>query len=195
MIHYFSMLSYTDLTKGTIFVMDGEPYIVLEYAFLRMQQRRPTSQTKLKNLITGKITTRTFQQSDAFPEAEIDKQPIIFLYFSRGEYWFRDKADAKLRFALKEEAIGEAAKFLKPNTDILAYKFGEKILNIELPVKMDYLVKEAPPSYKGDTATGGSKTVVLENNLSMNVPMFINEGDIIRVNTETGEYTERVEKK
>ncbi len=195
MIHYLSMLSYTDLTKGTIFVMDGEPYLVLEYHFLRMQQRRPTSQTKLKNLITGKITSQTFQQSDSFPEAEIDKQPIIFLYANRGEYWFRDKQDAKNRFALSEDQIGDGAKFLKPNTDVTAYKFGEKIINIELPVKMDYAVKEAPPSYKGDTATGGSKTVVLENGLSMNVPMFINEGDVIRINTESGEYTERVEKK
>jgi len=176
-------------------VIDGEPYIVLEYNFLRMQQRRPTSQTKLKNLITGKIITRTFQQSDSFPEAEIDKQPIIFLYSSRGEYWFRDKNDPKIRFMLKEENLGESGKFLKPNTDVLAYKFGEKILNIELPIKMDYLVKEAPPSYKGDTATGGSKIVVLENGLTMNVPMFINEGDVIRINTESGEYTERVEKK
>ncbi len=175
--------------------MEGEPYIVLEYAFLRMQQRRPTSQTKLKNLITGKITTRTFQQSDSFPEAEIDKQPIIFLYSSRGEYWFRDKTDPKMRFSLSEESLGESGKYLKPNTDVLAFKFGEKILNVEIPVKMDYAVKEAPPSYKGDTATGGSKTVVLENGLSMNVPMFINEGDIIRINTESGEYTERVEKK
>ncbi len=176
-------------------MIDGEPYIVLEYNFLRMQQRRPTSQTKLKNLITGKIITRTFQQSDSFPEAEIDKQPIIFLYSSRGEYWFRDKNDPKIRFMLKEENLGESGKFLKPNTDVLAYKFGEKILNIELPIKMDYLVKEAPPSYKGDTATGGSKIVVLENGLTMNVPMFINEGDVIRINTESGEYTERVEKK
>ena len=120
------MLSYTDLTKGTIFVMEGEPYIVLEYAFLRMQQRRPTSQTKLKNLITGKITTRTFQQSDAFPEAEIDKQPIVFLYSNKGEYWFRDKNDPKIRFSLKEEAMGYAAKFLKPNTDVLAYNSEKK---------------------------------------------------------------------
>src|SRR3989344_9089390 len=151
------MLSYTDVTKGIMFVMDGEPYLVLEYAFLRMQQRRPTTEVKRKNLVTGKIATRTFQQSDSFHEAEIDKQLIIFLYTNKGEYWFRDKQDAKMRFALTEEQIGEGAKFLKPNTEVIAYKFGEKIINIELPVKIDYKVVEAPPSYKGDTATGGSK--------------------------------------
>ena len=189
------MLSYTDLTKGVIFKMDGEPYLVLEYTFLRMQQRKPTVQTKLKNLITGKIVAKTFQGSDAFEEAEIDKQPIIFLYETKGDYWFCEKGVAKNRFSMKEEAIADQAKFLKPNTEIMAFKFGERIINIELPVKMDYKVVEAPPSYKGDTATGGSKTVVLENGLNMQVPMFIAEGDIIRVNTATGEYVERAEKK
>lgn len=195
MIHYFLMLSYTDLTKGTIFVMDGEPYLVLEYNFLRMQQRKPTVQTKLKNLITGKIVSKSFQQSDTFPEAEIEKQPLTFLYSNRVEFWFCEKGNPKNRFQLNEGAIGEQAKFLKPNTDVLAYKFKEKIINIELPVKIDYKVVEAPPSYKGNTATGGSKTVKLENGLQINVPMFINEGDVIRVNTQAGEYVERAEKK
>lgn len=175
--------------------MDGEPYLVLEYAFLRMQQRKPTVQTKLKNLITSKIVSKSFQGSDVFEEAEIDKMPIIFLYESKGDYWFCEKGNPKNRFSLKEENISEQAKFLKPNTDIVAYKFGEKIINIELPVKMDYKVIEAPPSFKGNTATGGNKTVKLENGLMMQVPMFINDGDVIRVNTETGEYVERAEKK
>lgn len=189
------MLSYTDLTKGTIFKMDGEPYLVLEYNFLRMQQRKPTVQTKLKNLITGKIVAKSFQGSDAYPEAEIEKQPIIFLYSNRGEFWFCEKGNPKNRFQLKEEAIADQAKFLKPNTEAIAYKFGDKIINIELPVKMEYKVTEAPPSYKGNTATGGSKTVKLENGLQIQVPMFINEGDIVRLNTSTGEYVERAEKK
>lgn len=175
--------------------MDGEPYIVLEYHFLRMQQRKPTVQTKLKNLITGKIVAKSFQGSDAFEEAEIDKQPIVFLYETKGDYWFCEKGNPKNRFSFTEEQIADQAKYLKPNTDVIAYKFGEKIINIELPVKMDYKVVEAPPSYKGDTATGGSKTVVLENGLQIQVPMFINVDDIIRVNTTTGEYTERAEKK
>lgn len=189
------MLSYTDLTKSTIFVMNGEPYEVLEYAFLRMQQRRPTTQVKFRNLITGKVGTETFQQSDSFQEADIEKEPVIFIYSQKGEHFFHKKNDKSARFSLKDEIVGEKAKFLKPNIECIAYKFNDKIINLELPVKIDYLVKEAPPSYKGDTATGGSKSVVLENNLTINVPMFINEGDIIRVNTQTGAYSERVEKK
>lgn len=189
------MLSYTDVTKGKIFVMSGEPYEVLEYAFLRMQQRRPTTQVKLRNLITGKISTQTFQQSDSFPEADIEKEPMIFIYCQKEEYWFHKKNDKSARFSLKKEVLGNSAKFLKPNTEITAHKFNDKIINIELPIKIDYLVTQAPPSYKGDTATGGSKSIILENGLTINVPMFINEGDTIRVNTQTGEYTERAEKK
>lgn len=175
--------------------MDGEPYLVMEYAFLRMQQRRPTSQVKAKNLMTGKITQKTFQQSDSFEEAEIEKEPLNFLYSHRGEYWFSSLKDPKNRTAFKEKQIEESAKFLKPNIQVTAYKFRKKIINIELPIKIDYEVKEAPPSFKGDTATGGNKTVILENKLSLNVPMFVNQGDVIRLNTETGEYVERVEKK
>lgn len=188
------MLSYTDLTKGTMFVMDRQPYIVLEYAFLRMQQRRPTSKVKARNLITGKTGEYTFQQSDSFEEADIEKKPLNYLYSHRGDYVFVDSNDPKNRIAFKEERIGEQAKYLKPDVTVTAYVFDEKIINIELPVKIDYEVKEAPPSFKGNTATGGSKTVILDNGLSLNVPMFVNQGDVIRVNTETGIYTERVTK-
>ncbi|OGF85712.1 hypothetical protein A3I28_00010 [Candidatus Giovannonibacteria bacterium RIFCSPLOWO2_02_FULL_43_37] len=175
------MLSYTDLTKGVIFEMEGEPYIVLEYNFLRMQQRKPTVQTKLKNLITGKIVAKSFQGSDSYPEAEIEKQLITFLYENKDEFWFCEKSnppprvdeqrearrEKTVRFKLDEKIIGGQGKFLKPNTEVLAYKFGEKVINIELPVKIDYKVMEAPPSYKGNTATGGSKTVKLENGLQI----------------------------
>ena len=189
------MLSYTDLTKGTVFVMDGQPYIVLEYEFLRMQQRRPTTRVKARTLITGKIGEYTFQQSDSFSEAEIAKKPLIFLYAHRGEYWFVDTKEAKNRIKFSEEQIGEQVKYLKSNIEVTAYVFDEHIINIELPIKIDYEVNEAPPSFKGNTATGGSKTVILDNGLSLNVPMFINQGDIIRINTQSGEYTERIEKK
>jgi elongation factor P len=190
-----TMLSYTDLTKGTLFVMDGEPYVVLEYAFLRMQQRKPVVQTKLRNVKTGKIVQKSFQPSDSFLEAEIEKQPITFLYANRGENWFCEKGNPKARFSLSDETLGDSTKYLLPNTEVNAFKFGDEIINIELPVKIEYKVKEAPPSFKGDTATGGNKSVTLENGLVLNVPGFVNEGDIIRVNTETGQYTERAEKK
>ncbi|OGF71066.1 hypothetical protein A3B18_03925 [Candidatus Giovannonibacteria bacterium RIFCSPLOWO2_01_FULL_46_13] len=188
------MLSYTDLTPGTQFILDGEPYEVMDYQFIRMQQRKPSVQTKIRNLISGKVIAHTFQPSDAVKEADIEREMIKFIYGHRGEYFFQKPGDAKGRFSLSEELLGEAAKFLKPNLEVTAYKFNEKIINITLPVKVDYVVKEAPPGFKGDTATGGNKSVVLENGLAINAPLFIEAGDVIRINTESGQYTERVSK-
>jgi len=189
------MLEYSEITERKYIILDNEPWEVIDSHVFRKQQRKPVNATKLRNLITGRVTERSFHVSEKVEEAEIDKMPMMFLYENRGNYWFCEKGNPKNRISFKVEQIADQAKYLKPNTEVMAYKFGEKIINIELPVKIDYKVVEAPPSYKGDTATGGSKTVVLENGLQIQVPMFINVDDIIRVNTSTGEYTERAEKK
>lgn len=185
------MLSYSELKIGTHFIMDGEPYEVLEYAFLRMQQRKPVAQTKIKNLITGKVTNQTFHQSDAFEEAELEYKKSKFLYAHKGSFVFCEIDNPAKRFTLEESLIGEQAKFLKPNTQIDSLLFGERFISVILPIKMDFEVVEAPPSIKGSTVTGGNKLVKLETGAEINVPMFINQGDVVRVNTQTGEYTER----
>ncbi len=201
------MLSYTDLKPGTAFVLEGAPWEVREYRFLRMQQRKPVVQTKIKNLLTGKIVTRSFAPSDSFPEAEIEHKPAIFLYYqerplrrsgrseaSNKEYWFHAPGDQKNRFMLTEESIGELWPYLKPNTEVKLYEWEGSIINASIPIKIDLLVKEAPPGVKGDTAQGGTKEVMLETGLKIQAPLFINEGDVVRINTETGEYVERVSK-
>ncbi len=189
------MLSYTDLLKGVFFVMDGEPYEVLESQFLRMQQRKPVIQGKIRNLITGKITPRSFHQNESFREAEIEKEQMKFLFSHRGIYTFSDPSNSSKRTALNEEQAGETAKFLKPNLEVTFKKFGDKLIGMDMPIKIDYIVKNAPPADKGNTAQGGSKEVELENGLKIQAPLFIGEGDAIRINTQTGQYTERVEKK
>lgn len=188
------MLNYTDLTKGTIFILDGDPYQVLDYQFLRMQQRKPVVQTKIKNLISGKITSRNFHQNETFEEAEIEKEEINFIYVNRGEYWFTKKDDLKQRFKIEEEILGDSIKYLKLNTIITAEKFNERIIAIKLPIKMDFKVVEAPPVIRGNTSSGGGKVVILENGLSVQAPFFVEAGDIVRINTDSGEYTERVGK-
>ena len=198
------MLSYTDLKSGMVIVFNGQPYQVAKTEFVRMQQRKPVVKTKIKNLITGAIVEYSFQPSDKIEEAEIERIDCRFLYAHRGEFWFCEADNPKNRFILKTEIIGEAENFLKPDLKITALKFsaeGEsasggqaKIISIELPIKVDYKVIEAPPAIRGDTAQGGNKSVVIETGARVNVPFFINEGDIIKVNTESGEYTERAEK-
>jgi len=189
------MLSYNELTKGILFIMDGEPWEVLESNFLRMQQRKAVVQTKIKNLITGKIVDRNFQSSEAFEEAEMEKMKSRFLYESRGVYWFDEIGNPKNRFSIKKEDLSQQAiDFLKPNLEVIALKFKDKFVSIGLPIKIDCKVVEAPPTIRGDTAQGGNKSVTIETGAKVSVPLFIEEGDIIRINTQTGDYVERIEK-
>lgn len=186
------MLSYNELRPGTIFILEDEPYEVLEYAFLRMQACKPTAQTKIKNLITGKIINKTFRQSDSLEEAQLEYKKSKFLYSNRGEFVFCEADNPGKRFTLKEDQLGNEAKFLKANMLIDAVVFDEKIINIILPIKVDLEVIEAPPHIKGATAAGGNKLVKLETGAEITVPMFIETGDVVKVNTSTGEYAERV---
>lgn len=188
------MLTYNELKPGTYLILDSQPYEVLEFAFLRMQQRKPVSKTKLKNLITGKVKEQTFHQNDTIEEAELEKMKSRFIYESKGAYWFDEISNPKNRFSFTKEEIGGTADFLKQNMEIIALKFNDKIINIEPPVKAAYKVIEAPPAIKGNTAQGGDKVVTIETGAKITVPLFINQDDIILVNTQTREYVERVEK-
>ena len=185
-------LAYTDLTKGVLFIMDGSPYEVIETHFLRMQQRKAVVQTRIRNLMTGKLLDRNFQASDSFEEAEITKQNAMFIYMTKGEYWFHEEGNPKNRFSLSTELVGDQGQFLKPNTKVQTMIFNDKVIKVEIPVKMDFKVIEAPPSIKGNTAQGGTKSVTIEGGAKVNVPLFVNEGEMIRINTQTGDYVERV---
>ena len=192
-------LGVNELKQKTFFIYEGQPYVVLETHHLKMQQRRPTVQVKMRNLINGKILERNFAQSDVFEEADIEKLKVKYLYGHRGQYWFSQEKDPSKRFELGEDILGDITKFLKANTILEAVAFsasgGErKIITVELPVKMEFKVVEAPPSTRGNTAQGGVKQVKIETGANINVPLFINQDDLIRINTETGEYVERIEK-
>lgn len=190
--YYSCMLSYSELRKGVVFVYEGQPYEVVDSGFLRMQQRKAVMQTKMKNLITGKVLDRNFTASDSFEEADVERENYTFLYKNKGEYWFAHPKDPKNRFVLSEDVVGDQGRFAKDNTPVEARTFNDKIISVKFPVKMDLLVKEVPPAIKGATAQGGNKIAILETGAQVNVPMFIEAGEMIRVNTETGEYTERV---
>jgi elongation factor P len=185
------MLAYTELTKGVLFIYEGAPYEVIEANFLRMQQRKAVVQTKIRNLITGKILDRNWQASDSFEEAEIERKNAVFIYVSKGEYWFHDANDKAKRFSLPEDAIGEPAKFLVPNTPVVTIVWNEKVISVLVPIKMTLEVTEAPPATKGNTAQGGNKVVTVQGGATVTTPLFIDTGDKIVVNTTTGQYVER----
>ena len=194
------MLAYNEIREKKIIIYDDEPCEVVESHVARTQQRKPQNQVKLKSLISGKTIAATFHVSDTADEADIEKRDVMFLYQNKGEFWFCDPADKSNRFKIDASVIDPTtAKFLKPNENASALVWTdedeeEKIIGVKLPIKMDFKVKEAPPAVRGDTSKGGNKIITLENGTTLNAPMFINEGDIIRVNTETGEYVERASK-
>ncbi len=186
-----SILEYSEIVERKYIVLEGEPYEVISSHVFRMQQRKPVNATKLKNLITGKVKEYSFHQSEKVHEAEIDSREIKYLYTSREESWFCEVADPSKRFKLSAEIMGNGAKFLKGNTIVSILTWGEKTIGLKLPIKVDLKVTEAPPAVKGDTAKGGSKQITLETGAVINAPLFITEGEIIRINTETGDYVER----
>lgn len=186
------MLDYSEIKERKYIVYEGEPWEVVSSHVFRKQQRKPVNATKLRNLITGRITEVSFHVSDKVEEADIAKKDVKYLYTNKGEYWFAEANDPSKRFKLPEDLIGAAAKFLKPKILVDAILFDEKIIGLKLPIKMELKVTEAHEATKGNTAQGASKMVKLETGAEIQVPMFIKEGDVIRVNTEIGQYTDRV---
>ena len=186
------MLDYSEIVGRKYIVLDGQPWEVIDSHVFRKQQRKPVNATKLKNLITGKVTEKSFHVSEKVEEAEIDERDVKFLYQNRGEFWFAEPNDLSKRFKIDEDFIGIQAKFIKKDSIVQALSFNEKIIGMKIPIKIDLKVIEAHPAVKGNTASGASKTVTVETGATINVPMFIKEGETIRVNSETGEYAERV---
>ncbi len=187
-----AMLEYNEITLRKIITYEDQPYEVLDSHVFRKQQRKPVNATKLKNLITGNIKEISFHQSEKVYEADIQKQDVKYLYSNRGQHWFCEPNDPSKRFELSADLVGEKVKFLKPNTIVSALVYDEKVIGVTLPIKVDLKVTEAMDAVKGDTAKGGSKQITLETGAIINAPLFITQGEVIRINTETGEYVERV---
>ena len=213
------MLQYNEIREKKIIIYNDEPCEVVESHVARTQQRKPQNQTKLRSLISGRAYNATFHVSDSAEEADILKRDVKFIYNTqsrslpagRQEYWFCEPNDPAKRFKLEDKILGESVKFLKPNELVTALVFDDgdedsstdsisspqagsgqgRIISVKLPVKMTFEVKEVSPSIKGSTITGGNKPATLENGAVVNVPMFVNSGDKVVVNTETGEYVER----
>jgi len=187
------MLSYFDLRKGVQFILEGQPYEVLEFQQMRKAQDVTVAQTKIKNLITGKVIEKNFHIGETFEEADLEKVDIKFLYQHREKFYFAEIENPKNRFELNKEKIGRGAEFLKPNQTLKGIKFQEKIINVEIPIKVQLKVVETPPGLKGNRSQPGNKPAVLETGAKINVPLFVEEGDVIEINTETGDYVRRVE--
>ena len=187
------MISTADFQKGMIINIDFQSWLIIDFQFVHPGKGAAFYRTKLKNLKTGNITERVFKSGEEFEESKTERIKVKFLYFHRDKFFFSKESESSFRFDLPKETIGEPAVFLKPNLIVDAIQLEGKIISVSLPIKVNLKVIEAPPSFKGDTAQGGTKSVTLETGAQINVPLFIETGDVIEVNTETGGYVRRVE--
>lgn len=184
--------SLNDIKQGVAIVYNGEPYMVVGANFVRMQQRKPVMQTKLRNLINGKVLEITFKPGDRVEEAEVGRKAATFLYAANDEAYFMD-GETFEQVSLSKADVASALPFLREGTAVELRTFNDKPVGIDLSPKMDFKVTAAPEAVKGDSAQGRvTKVATIETGAEIGVPLFIREGDTIRVNTQTGEYVERV---
>ncbi|MEK7540506.1 MAG: elongation factor P [Patescibacteria group bacterium] len=186
-----TLSSLKEIRVGLALDLGGQPYQVLWADFMRTAQRKPVMRTKMRNLITGQVLEQTFKPGDKLTEADLERNKANFMYREGKTFNFMDN-DTFEQFTFTKEQIGEISNYVKEGSDVDVLKFNSKPVAISLPPKVDLLVTEAPPGVKGDSASNVTKTVTVETGFQTNVPLFIKEGDMIRVNTGTGEYVERV---
>ncbi|MCX6810104.1 MAG: elongation factor P [Candidatus Berkelbacteria bacterium] len=188
------MLSISDLQLGTALIYNGAPHQVIFREHSKLGRGGAILRSKIKNLLTGAILDITFKGNEKFEEAQMNRSKATFTYRAGQIYNFMDSVNFE-QFELKGEQIGTQADFLKEGVEVDVLSWNSKPININLPFKVDLEVVEAPPAVRGNTAQGSvTKPVVLETGSKLNAPLFIKTGDLIKVNTQTGEYVERVTK-
>ncbi len=186
------MLSINDLKNGGFIQYEGEPYQVQTTLHVKMGRGGAVLRTRIKNLISGIVLEKNFKGGDKFEDVDLQKSKASFLYKDNEGCHFMD-AENYNQFSLADKNLGDQSSYLKEGQEVNVLIFNDKPVTIEIPKKVSLKVIEAAPAIRGDTAQGSvTKTAVLETGLKINVPIFINEGDTISVNTETGEYVERV---
>ena len=185
-------IGYGDLKKGLAIELDGEPYVVVEYSSRKMQQRAPVMQVRFRSLKTGRIVDRSFQGYDVkLTRASVERRSAQYIYEDGGLYYFMDAATFD-QFPLSADQVAAALPYMAEQTTVDIVLFEGQPIAIDLPVTVELKVTEAPPAHRGDTAQGGTKQVILETGLSIQTPLFVSEGETVRVDTRSGEYLARV---
>lgn len=183
--------SLNSIKVGLTILFNNEPYQVLTANFVRMQQRKPVMQTKLRSLTNGKVLEYSFKAGEKVEEAELERKKCDYLYTDQTGVYFMD-TESYEQFAIDPNLLGGRVKLLKEGMQADVLYFNEQPITVSLPPKVNLTVISAPPGIKGDSAGGVTKQVTLETGLVVSAPLFVKEGDTIRVSTETLEYTERV---
>jgi elongation factor P len=181
-----------DIKKGVIIELDGQLMKVLDWTHIKMARGSAQVRMKLQNVRRGDIVERTFQAGARWPRARVEQRKVQYLYSDGDAFHLMDN-ETYDQFAVSAKQIGNDARFLKEGMEVLVSMYEAEVLGVEMPVTVDLRVTQTDPGFAGDTATGARKTATLETGLVLQVPLFVNEGDTLRIDTRTGEYMTRLQ--
>lgn len=184
-------ISTAEFRTGLTIETGGDLYSIIEFQHVKPGKGGAFVRTKLRNLRTGAVTDKTFRAGERMEQAMITRRPMQFLYRTGDEYVFMD-TETFDQIPLSGDTVGEGVQYLKPDAEISVISYGDETLGVEVPNTVDLVVTKTDPGLRGDTATGGTKPATLETGAVVNVPLFINEEDVLRVDTRTGQYVQRV---
>lgn len=185
------MVSAGDFRKGLTVEIDGQVWVIVDFQHVKPGKGAAFVRTKIKNVVTGNVLERTFNPTERLPKAHVESKEMQYLYNDGDLYYFMD-TETYEQLPLNFGTVEDAMPYVKENTNVLVKFFKGKPFSVEPPNFVELEVTETDPGFKGDTATGGSKPAILETGASVQVPLFVNKGDIIRIDTRTGEYMSRV---
>lgn len=185
------MISTGELKKGTTIELDDKLYAILDYEHIKMGRGSAQVRLKLRDVRTGSTTERTFQAGTKFNRARVERREMQYLY-SDDQFFYFMNTETFDQIPVDVAKVGDAARYLKENDTCELILYGDEVIGVQLPITVELAVVDSDPGVKGDTATGATKPATLETGLVVNVPLFINPGDRLKINTDTGEYIERV---
>jgi elongation factor P len=187
------MYDTSDIRKGLKFQIDGEPYVVVDFQFVKPGKGTAFTKTRIKNLITGAVLDKTFRSNERLEPANIEEKQMQFLYTEGDNFCFMDNQSYEQVYVARD-VVGDAAKFLSDNLVCSVLFFNERPVGVTLPNFVELQVAHSEPGMKGDTASGATKPATLSTGAVIQVPLFVDEGEWLRIDTRTGEYVERVKK-
>lgn len=184
------MISAGEFRNGITFELEGNVFQVVEFQHVKPGKGAAFVRTKLKNVITGAVVEKTFRPTEKMPKAHIERKDYEYLYTDGELYYFMDQETFE-QMPLNAEALGDSLKFVKENMVVKVLSYKGSVFGVEPPTFVELEVTETEPGFKGDTSTGATKPATVETGAQIYVPLFINQGDVIRIDTRTGEYMER----
>ncbi|MCD8239709.1 MAG: elongation factor P [Clostridiales bacterium] len=187
------MISAGEFKNGVTIEIDGSVYQVIEFQHVKPGKGAAFVRTKLKNIVSGGVVEKTFRPTEKMNKAHIDRKEMQYLYSDGDLYYFMDM-ESYDQISVSSADVGDGLKFVKENEMVKINTFNGTVIGIEPPLIVELEITETEPGFKGDTATGATKPAVVETGAQVNVPLFINQGEIIKIDTRTGEYTGRVNK-